>query len=203
MAKEIVFDFDGVIADSFGLIVEIFGLSSENIEIFRNQGFKILVDRLNIQIGDLVALNEKCQKKISERIGDIRIFDGIDKVVIDLKRNGNNLGILTTNTKENVEFVLKKFGISDCFDYIYCEKGWFGKDKVIEKLIDEKGFKKEDVIYIGDEVRDIEAMKKAGVKIIAVTWGYNFRKVLEKYQPDWLVDSGKELLTVINKSNGY
>ena len=49
-----------------------------------------------------------------------------------------------------------------------------------------------EVIYVGDEVRDITGAKNAGVKVIAVAWGYNSRELLEKHKPDFPVDTPQE-----------
>jgi phosphoglycolate phosphatase-like HAD superfamily hydrolase len=50
---------------------------------------------------------------------------------------------------------------------------------------------------VGDETRDIEAAKKSHIKVIAVSWGFNSRQVLEKYSPDFLIDYPGELIDVI------
>ena len=42
--------------------------------------------------------------------------------------------------------------------------------------------------YVGDETRDIEAAKTAGVKSIAVTYGMNTKDVLQKSEPDIITD---------------
>ena len=57
----------------------------------------------------------------------------------------------------------------------------------------------QDIIYVADEVRDIEAARKAGVKIICVSWGYNDKSSLEKNNPDALVDNTDQLFAVIKQ----
>ena len=64
----------------------------------------------------------------------------------------------------------------------------------IIKIIKKENALKDKCIYIGDETRDIEAARKAGVKVAAVSWGLNSREALEKYQPDWLLENPKNLL---------
>jgi phosphoglycolate phosphatase len=56
---------------------------------------------------------------------------------------------------------------------------------------------KNDVVYIGDEYRDILACKKSKIKIISVTWGFDSRDLLVSGNPDFIVDSPVELLNVI------
>ena len=58
------------------------------------------------------------------------------------------------------------------------------------------GFKKDQVLYVGDEIRDIVAAKRLGIKIAAVAWGYNSLKALKEQEPDYLIHKPEELLTL-------
>jgi phosphoglycolate phosphatase len=53
------------------------------------------------------------------------------------------------------------------------------------------------VIYIGDETRDIIAAQKAGIRSVAVTWGYNSHKALKAHHPDHLIHSPQALLQLL------
>lgn len=55
-----------------------------------------------------------------------------------------------------------------------------------------------ELIYVGDEVRDVKACLKAGVLVIGVTWGLNCRNALEASGASFGVDHPSELLAVIN-----
>jgi phosphoglycolate phosphatase-like HAD superfamily hydrolase len=55
----------------------------------------------------------------------------------------------------------------------------------------------EEVIYVGDETRDIEASKKINIKVIAVSWGFNSGEVLAKHNPDFLIHKPSELIEVL------
>jgi phosphoglycolate phosphatase-like HAD superfamily hydrolase len=83
-------------------------------------------------------------------------------------------------------------------DFVFSGSSIFGKHVVLQELIKKHGLKKEETVYIGDEVRDVEASKKAGIKAIAVTWGYNTRKALETAKADIVVDKPAELIKAIN-----
>jgi phosphoglycolate phosphatase len=52
----------------------------------------------------------------------------------------------------------------------------------------------DECVYVGDETRDVEAARKAGMRSAAVTWGFNSRELLEKSRPDFLIDRPGELL---------
>ena len=84
------------------------------------------------------------------------------------------------------------------FDFIVSGITLFSKHRSIKKYLKSEKIELEEIVYIGDEIRDINAAKKAKVKVIAVTWGFNSKEVLSEYQPDALVDQPQELIEVIN-----
>lgn len=54
-----------------------------------------------------------------------------------------------------------------------------------------------EVIYVGDEDRDIIAAKKTKIKTIAVTWGFNTNEKLSRENPDYLVDSPIQIVEAL------
>ena len=106
------------------------------------------------------------------------------------------MGILTSTSEENVRKFLKKNKL-ELFDFIYSGSSIFGKHKVMKSLLKKQKLKRKEVIYVGDETRDIEAAKKAKVKIISVTWGFNTKQILKKQKPDFLIDKPKELMKIL------
>jgi phosphoglycolate phosphatase-like HAD superfamily hydrolase len=129
---------------------------------------------------------------------------GIKEALTHLKDEGNSLGILTSNSEENVSVFLSKHGMEDLFSFIYSGTSLFGKHKVIRKFMKQNYLTPEDVIYVGDETRDIEASKKIHVKVIAVTWGFNSKEALVKHKPDFLIHQPNELsevMRIIKKSS--
>jgi phosphoglycolate phosphatase len=73
----------------------------------------------------------------------------------------------------------------------------FGKNKIITNILKRRHLEKEETCYIGDEDRDIEAAKKAGVKSAAVTWGFNTKKRLASINPDFLITKPSDILTIV------
>jgi phosphoglycolate phosphatase len=54
---------------------------------------------------------------------------------------------------------------------------------------------------VGDETRDIDAAREAGVQCAAVTWGIHSRQVLQKHAPAAIIDKPEELsISVFNKT---
>ena len=207
VANTLIFDFDGTIADSFektlGAIIKIskdFGIgeiSEKDIGLYRSGGAKEIIKKAKVPIHKIPFLIKRGQEEVSKVIGSIKPFRGMVEVISDLKRSGLKLGILTTNTADNVNQFLKNNKIEN-FDLIYSGSSVFGKGKVLRRLIKDKELDKEKTVYVGDEIRDIEAAKEVGMKSVAVTWGFNMKKLLLKAKPDWLIENPEELLKIFN-----
>ncbi|MEA2095932.1 MAG: HAD hydrolase-like protein, partial [Candidatus Cloacimonadota bacterium] len=70
----------------------------------------------------------------------------------------------------------------------------FGKDSKLKKVLKMSGIKKEDAIYIGDELRDIQASKKVGIPCGSVTWGVNDADALAALSPDEMFYEVEQIL---------
>lgn len=64
---------------------------------------------------------------------------------------------------------------------------------VVKLIMEEAGVTKESVTYIGDSSVDMQTAQNAGVKAVAVSWGFCDRKVLEEYTPAFIADNAEEL----------
>lgn len=210
MAKFILFDFDGTIADSFDNFIEIVNTISNKyhlakippneINALRSEDAKTIFRKLNIPLFLLPFIAWDVKRMQRKEMVNIKPFKDLPEMLIRLKQNGYKLGILTSNGEENV-FEFLKLNNIDVFEYIYDNASLFGKEKSINKFIKNQNISKNDLIYVGDEIRDIHACKKAGVKIISVSWGFNSKEGLEKNNPDYIVDSPIELSNIIKSIN--
>lgn len=189
MIKEVVMDFDGTIALTFEATIKVlndlsgeFGfrkVTDEDVMIFRTEGWKKALKRFNISIFRVPQILIEGQKRITGEMDKVKMVEGLKEVLIEIKKRGFTLGVLTSNSKENVEKFFKKNGL-EMFDYIYSDRSLFGKDKVIKRLLKERELTKNDILYVGDEVRDWEACERMGVEMVGVGWGFNEEKILKK-----------------------
>lgn len=202
MIKEIVMDFDGTIALTLEASVKILNdlsekygfrkVTSEDVKIFRSEGWKKALKGFNISILKLPVILVDGQKKITKEMDKIEIVAGLKEVLTEIKSKGFTLGVLTSNSKENVEKFFEKYNL-EMFDYIYSDRSLFGKDKVIKKLLKERKLNKNEILYVGDEVRDWEACERVGVKMIGVGWGFNDEPILRKSGLEKIVNSPIDL----------
>jgi phosphoglycolate phosphatase len=208
MKKVVLFDFDGTIADSIESFMEIVNilakkhrfksLEPEELEQIRSEGAKNIIKKLRIPFYKLPFIGRDMKSMQRQYISQIKPFDGIVPVMHSIKERGFEIGIVTSNSKENVkEFLIKNN--MDIFNYMYGDSGIFGKDKIISTFLKENKYAKEDVIYIGDEIRDINACRKVGIKVGAVAWGYNTKEALVYNNPDFLINTPNDLLTILHE----
>jgi HAD superfamily hydrolase (TIGR01549 family) len=205
--KTIIFDFDGTLADTINLSVKCVNLLAEkydlepiaNIKELRKKSIKdIIKENLELPWYKVIFLIKEVRSLLEDNLDEIKLFSGIKPLLNQLKKN-YTLGIVTSNNTFIVKEVLKKYSL-DMFSFIHSDGSLRGKGRIIKKIIQKQNLKPEETIYIGDEVRDIIAIRKAGIKIISVTWGFNSKEILLENKPDFLVDKPKDMLALF-KSN--
>ena len=201
----IIFDFDGTLGNSMDLIFKIYNLLSAKhnlrkisiaqIEKFRNKTPKEILKFLSIPFFKMPFLFWEGRGMFHERLAEVELFPGILSVLKKLSVR-YTLGILTSNSKKNIEGFLNQNNLKQ-FAFIHSEFNIFGKDKALKKIMNSRNLNKEEVLYVGDEVRDIESCKKIGVDIVYVSWGLNAKEVLSRYNPEYLISKPEELLKII------
>lgn len=201
MIKYIVFDFDGTLANTFDLIktiaIDEYSEYDVDLELFKNEGAKGMLKKLDIPRWKLpgMILNVTTKLRNSK---DINLFPGIVDLLHTLKKD-YKIGILSSNSKEIINDTLKEYNIENLFEFVYSESSLFGKHVVLKRMCSKQNIDPLEVVYVGDEDRDIIAAKKVKIKIIAVTWGFNSKAKLSKEKPDYLVDLPMQIIEVISQ----
>lgn len=199
--KTLIFDFDGTLADSFDTLLAIFEeiharpqkLTESEIADLRGRPIKEIIRYLKIKRWRLPRLIIKAKGLMSVKMTDVKTFPGLAAALKELNRQGHQMFILSTNNQANIAVFLKNNGMAGYFSAIYGDIGLRSKSSALKKIIRKQGLVRSDCIYIGDEVRDIEAARKAGVKSAGVTWGFNNPESIEAAKPDIVVRRPAEL----------
>lgn len=199
-----IFDFDGTIAKTFDLIIKITNrlsgdlgykkMSEKNARLLKNCETKKIFRILGLSPFKLPFYLERLRKEMNDEIEFAKPVSGIKKVLPELRKRGYRLGMVTSNSKENVKKFLKKNNL-DLFDFVYSGSSIFGKNRLISKALKERKLRPDETFFVGDETRDIEAARKSKIKIISVSWGFNSKEVLKKQKPDFLISKPAELVT--------
>lgn len=121
-----------------------------------------------------------------------RLFPGIPEALAALPGRKSTA---TTKGTPTTRAVLEMFGLLPYFDHVQGTDGFPAKPEpnVIFASLEVFGAKPEDCLFIGDSPADMEAGRRAGVKICAVTWGYGRRQEMARWDPDYWVEHPNEL----------
>ena len=202
----LVFDFDGTIADTFHYTLQLSNrLSHEfnfntiephEIAFLKDKTSREIISYLRVPILKIPQIVARAKKELNQEIASINPIEGLKEILHDLKSLNHTMGILTSNSLENVTKFLNNHSLN-LFDFIEASSSIWKKNRGLGVLMKNKGLIPEDILYIGDETRDIVAAQKAGVRIAAVTWGYNSSNALKAHNPDYLVNNPFELFDYV------
>lgn len=207
MLKTVVFDFDGTIASTLDILVAAYNdiarkhrckkVFGDDLERLRDSRPQELMREFGINPLKMIFLIPALRGKMKKKMKEIKLQQGIREALKELKGSGLVLGILTSNSQENVEQVLRDNDLEDTFAFVHSSRHLFGKDRALRGIMKERSLAAKEIAYIGDEVRDIEAAKRAEVTSIGVSWGFQTHKRLSFARPDYLFDSPKDLNRLI------
>lgn len=200
----IIFDFDGTIANTLDVLLAAYNEVAEKYkckkieytdkEYIRSHRPQEVFGEYGVTWLKLPRLLPRVRKGIHERMGEVEPHEGMIEALQQLHAEGYTLGVLTSNSVENVQTLLKANGDETVFDFMYSSKKIFGKDKALRNIVKEQHLEDRLVIYIGDETRDIEATQRIDIPIISVTWGFNADSVLRELEPTALAHTAEELV---------
>ncbi|MDD3605740.1 MAG: HAD-IA family hydrolase [Candidatus Cloacimonas acidaminovorans] len=208
MKPFLLFDFDGTIADSLQLGLKIannlapqFGyppFTENDIQHFRSLTWHKIAREMQIPFYKIPKIVTIAFKEYKRLISELEPCAGIVEMINELALKEIPMALLSSNTVENVHLFLTNHKI-DSFLWIEGTSGILNKAKDIKKRLKKHKISTNEVIYIGDEIRDIEAAHNCGLKVIAVTWGFHTAEFLASYKPDFLVNEPKAIVEIVNR----
>jgi phosphoglycolate phosphatase len=176
-----IFDFDGTLADSipwlqgvFDQVAERYGfrkLDRSKVDDLRHFNIRQLLSQHDIPLWKLPLIARHLRLLMRRHIAAIKPVAGIQAALGSLADQGVALGIVTSNSHNNVSQVLGP-DTAALFRYWECGASLFGKASKLRKLVRASGHANDVVIYVGDEIRDVDAAREARIAFGAVAWGF-------------------------------
>jgi len=211
--KFLAFDFDGTLADSLALYLDIYNdfakekgyriATLQDIEELRNN-----MSSLNflIRFSGKFGINplqfpffvKHMFSRIRLKSKDCQIFPGIPELLSDLHKEGYVLNLVTSNQEPIVTDILKSQHLEQFFTGVYALDFLGDKGNKLKEMLTELRINADQFLYIGDEVRDIKAARKAGIQVISVGWGLNSTQLLAKNRPDAIAKNLAELRQLLS-----
>ena len=213
MNKTVIFDLDGTLLDTLTDILEQMNIalkhfgyperSYNEMRAFIGNGARKLVER---SFGDLneQTIQEKLDyyNKIYTVCGSPKtgLFAGIDKVLLNLKERGYKLAILTNKPQMTTDDVYKTYLEKFGFDKVVGQSGSVKckPDKTATlNILKELDTLPENAYFVGDGETDIITAKNAGIKSIAVLWGYRDKEQLVEAGATTFAIQPQDLISLI------
>ncbi len=205
-AKLIIFDFDGTLADTLSALLRItnrlapeFGypqISDEQLANLKYLSSWEIIKISKVALWKLPFLLKRVKEEFPGEVKSVKLFPGVIELLTTLKSQGYRLGIVSSNAEENIRSLLNQHQIEHLFDFI-TGASTFGKGKAIGKIMRRYNCPKSNAIYIGDEIRDIQAARSIQIRVVAVGWGFNAPIALIDRQPDLLITKPQALLNAL------
>lgn len=201
----IIFDWDGTLMDSIGLIVDAMRYAAEKhgltvtddatksiIGIALVDAFPMLFPNDSDKYDELLATYSEYYVKHCD---NDKLFDGIKELIQDLHAQGKTLAIATGKKRKGLERVLPNSGIEAFFITTKTADETAGKPNplMLEQILVETGTRIENAVFIGDSIHDIRMANNIGMDSIAVSYGCETAEILAKENPTLIVDSVEQL----------
>lgn len=207
MFKNIIFDWSGVVRDSadhqLWVVNKMFddaGVREISMQELRESWLQPYMLFYNKYVPQWTLEEEqKAFRKVIARkdCPKAHPYKDIIKLVKKLKERGISMVILSGDDPTTIFPEIKEFGLENIFKEVIADS--HDKAEEIHGLIKRNNFDQKETVFIGDTNHEVEVGKHAGIKTIAVTWGFHSKKRLKALSPDYLVNNIKELEKILLK----
>jgi len=188
----VLFDWDGTLFDSWPWFTRALNdaavrfrfrqVDAAEGERLRSLRPRQILGELGLSWWKLPFFTRYMRARMSKDLHEIQLFEGTPSLISRLADAQIALGVVTTNAERNVRERLGPSTASRVAHYA-CDIPMFGKASRIRKLVNRAGVPRSRAILVGDEIRDIEAARSAGIASGAVAWGYAMPEALRGAGP--------------------
>lgn len=211
----IIFDWDGTLMDSIGLIVKAMHVAGEaNGFTTTDEAVKSIIGLSLIRGIQLLYPEATAEQHaaIQQSYADYYIsasiepnqphsqfFDGIEPMLQQLQAQGKKLAVATGKKRAGLDRVMDYahsrhyFVTSRCAD----ESGSKPNPQMLIDILEETGYSVTDAVFIGDSIHDIQMAKALDMTSIAVNYGAATAETLAAENPTYQVETPQQLIELL------
>ena len=206
----IIFDWDGTLMDSIGLIVESMHIAGEAhgfrttdqavkdiIGLSLMHGIEILYPQAsNTQ---KLAIQQSYAEYYIPNSHRTPFFTPIENMLLTLKQQDKQLAVATGKKRKGLDRVLEASASHHYFTITRCadESGSKPDPQMLSDILDYTKQSISQAVFIGDSIYDIQMANRLGMTSIAVNYGTASSSELAAEQPTYQVDTPQELVALL------
>jgi phosphoglycolate phosphatase len=195
----IIFDLDGTLSDSFPWFLGVVSAVADkhgfkridDVEAMRGKTTHEILKALNVPLWRVPWIARDMRKLKSESLDQIPLFPGVPEMLAALSRGGLTIAVVSSDSEANARRALGN--AVSCVSHFACGASLFGKASKFNQVMQAAGVSAAAALAIGDELRDAEAAKAAGIDFAGVAWGYATVDALAKTNPVTVFASVNEI----------
>ena len=219
--KAVLFDLDGTLIEFKFRVIELkkelFDKLNDNNVIIEKRFQKESIQNICEEAQRIMKnnANKECDRITSDMKEIIEKYEieGLKQSAIKkdvfyvfnwLKKKKIKLALVTNNGRRSAEYAVNRFELIEYFDVIITRdevNKWKPHPEPIQKAINQLKIESNEGIFIGDSKMDIQSSKSAGVKVASIPTGIHSKQQLDEEDPDYLIYSLLEIITIVNNIN--
>jgi phosphoglycolate phosphatase len=195
MIKAIIFDFDGVIGDTYDISFQVATRLHPNIT--KQDFLNIFMGNVYVTAGvhftekDIPTFFEKTKQAFTSYN-----FFAVQPMLEKLSEK-YKLFIISGTIDDNIKHFLALGNLGGYFQKILGATTHRSKIARFKMVFNEFNVTPEECLFVTDTVGDIVEAREANVESIAVTWGFHNEQLLLDYHPKAIAHTPDELIIVI------
>lgn len=204
----VVFDFDGTLADTYDWFASVINdvadrynfrrAQEHEAELLRGMDARGVMSHLGIPSWKLPFIARHMHRLAARDVASIRLFPGIEAMLVELDAAGFVLAVVSSNTEDNIRKVLGP-ALAGRFRHYACGASVFGKAKRLRAVMKAARVRPSETLAIGDEIRDGDAAERAGCDYASVSWGYTRAEALAARKPIVVFEMPIEIAALLNE----
>lgn len=212
--KHLLFDLDGTILDTLEAITFALNVTTEHF----NLGIKLTKEEVKVNLGrgtpylikncfkndnldyDNLLIPFFIEQQLDAHKKYCKLFPNLKDELILLKNQGYKLYVATNKPQKVASFIIPYLYGDNFFEFIQ------GQDKNIKKkpdpeviniIVKKFNLNKDECLYIGDSIVDLETAKNANMKSCLVKYGFDDYSKINKSKIIYSINNPKELKDIL------